>query len=143
MEAKELTKSKRPVLWVAIAVLLLWGAVAATLAAISLLFPGTWLDAMWVFNPRAHEGLVALPKFIGYFFLVLGVVLLITGIGWIRRRFWAWTLASLLIAGNLAGDLLRFAHGEWVAGIVGVAVAGVLLVYMLRQNVRRFFLKQP
>jgi len=145
MKAREgtaLTKTKRPTLWLAIAVLLLWGALAATLAAISLLFPGTWLDAMWVLNPRAHEGLVALPKFVGYFFLTLGLVLLITGIGWIRRRFWGWALASLLIAGNLAGDLLRFAHGEWVAGTVGVVVAGALLVYMLRRNVRGFFLKQ-
>jgi len=142
METRELDKSKRPVLWIAIAVLLFWGALAATLAAISVLFPGTWLDAMWILNPRAHAGLVALPRFVGCFFLILGLVLLITGVGWIRRRFWGWALASLLIAGNLAGDLFRFAQGEWVAGIVGAVVAGALLVYMLRQNVRGFFLKQ-
>jgi len=137
-----LTKAHRPILWLAITVLLFWGALAATLAAISLLFPGTWLDAMWVVNPRGHEGLLALPKSIGYFFLILGLVLLITGIGWSRRRFWGWALASLLIAGNLAGDLLRFAQGQWVAGTVGAVVAGGLLVYMLRRNVRGFFLKQ-
>jgi hypothetical protein len=47
---------------------------------------------------------------------------------------------ATLIAINLAGDLfnLVFRH-ELLKGFVGVAVAGLLLLYMNRRNVRAYF----
>ena len=60
-------------------------------------------------------------------------------IGWIRRRFWGWALAVIIIASQVLGDLVNAVRGEFWKGAVGVAIAGALLVYLLRPNVRRAF----
>jgi len=133
---------ERPTLWLAIGIFLIWGAAMAALAAITLIFPGTWLDRVWVLNQRAHSGLMAAAKLVALLFPALAVALLGAGVGWLRRRFWGWMLAALLISGNLVGDIIRFVGGDWLAGSVGIAVAGALLFYMARPGVRSFFVKR-
>lgn len=132
-------RGERPGLWLAIGIFLIWGAAMAAVAGITLILPGTWLDRVWVLNPRGHSGLMAAPKVVAFLFPVLGLALLSAGVGWLRRRFWGWMLAVLLISGNLVGDIIRFAGGGWLAGSVGIAVAGALLFYMGRPSLRSFF----
>jgi hypothetical protein len=126
-------------LWLAIGIFLIWGAFMAALAGITLVFPGTWLDRIWVLNPAGHAGLMALPKPVRLLFPVLALALLCAGVSWLKRRFWGWMLAAVLVAGNLIGDLARLAQGDWLGGSVGVAVAGALLFYIARPGTRSFF----
>jgi hypothetical protein len=125
--------------WLAIGVFLLWGAAMATLAGVTLIFPGTFLDRAWVLNPTGHAGLSALGRWVGFLFPVLGLALALAGIGWLKRRFWGWILAVLLTGGNLLGDAIRLASGAWLQGLVGVVLAGALFFYIVSAKVRNHF----
>lgn len=120
-------------------VFLVFGATMATLAGITLLFPGSFLDPIWRLNPEAGEQLRQLGRGIGIAFLGLGAAMVAAAIGWIKRRFWGWALAVIIIASQVLGDLANAFRGEFLKGIVGVVIAGALLIYLLRSNVRNAF----
>jgi hypothetical protein len=111
----------------------------AAIAGLTLILPGTFLDRMWVLNKTGHAGLISMGKAVGLLFPVLGLALAAAGTGWLKKRYWGWFLAVLLIGGNALGDLIRFASGDWIAGAVGVIIAGALLLYITRPPVRTFF----
>ena len=125
----------------AMAVFLVFGAVMATLAGITLLFPGSFLDPIWRLNPEAGEQLHQLGRGIGIAFLGLGAAMVAAAIGWIKRRFWGWALAVIIIASQVLGDLVNAARGEFLKGAVGVVIAGALLVYLIRPATRGAFEK--
>ncbi len=125
----------------AMAVFLVFGAVMATLAGITLLFPGSFLDPIWRLNPEAGEQLHQLGRGIGVAFLGLGAAMVAAAIGWIKRRFWGWALAVIIIASQVLGDLVNAARGEFLKGAVGVVIAGALLVYLIRPATRGAFEK--
>ena len=129
----------RPAGFAAIGTFFYFGALMGTYAAITLLFPGTMLDRGWVLNPAAHAQLLSLGRVIGVPFLILAFALFMAGIGWFRRRRWGWTLGVFIIAVNLIGDLVNMFRGQPAKGAVGVAVAGLLLMYLMRQEVRQYF----
>ena len=116
-----------------------FGAIMAAYAAATLLLPGTILDALWALNKRGHAGLVLLGRGAVLLFAVLSVLLGLAAVGWFRRKCWAWILAVTIIAINATGDLINGVMGEWLKGAVGVAMAGLLLIYMLRPGVRNYF----
>ena len=118
---------------------LLFGATMATLAGITLLFPGTILDPVWKLNPVASEQLHQLGPVVAVAFLALGAVLIVTAIGWMKRRFWAWALAVVIIASQVVGDLGNAIRGQYLQGAVGVLIAGALLLYLLQPKVRTAF----
>jgi hypothetical protein len=121
------------------AVFLVFGATMATLAGITLLFPGSFLDPIWRLNPEAGEQLHQLGRGIGVAFLGLGAAMVAAAVGWIKRRFWGWALAVVIIASQVLGDLVNAFRGEWLKGALGVGIAGALLAYVLLPSVRRAF----
>lgn len=135
----ELGKHQRPKGWIAIGIFLLAGGAMASIAGITLIKPGTFLDRMWVLNPTGHAGLMPLRKTVGPLFPVLALALAAAGIGWLKNRYWGWFLAVLLIGGNALGDVIRFASGAWISGAVGVLIAGSLLFYLTTARVRTWF----
>ena len=68
----------------AMAIFLFFGATVATLAGITLLFPGSFLDPMWRFNPEAGEQLRQLGRGIGIAFLGLGAAMVTAAVGWVH-----------------------------------------------------------
>jgi hypothetical protein len=126
----------------AMAVFLVFGATMATLAGITLLFPGSFLDPIWRLNPEAGEQLRQLGRGIGIAFLGLGAAMVAAAIGWIKRRFWGWALAVIIIASQVLGDLVNAFRGEWLKGAVGAAIAGALLAYLIRPATRGAFEKK-
>jgi hypothetical protein len=123
----------------AMAVFLVFGATMATLAGITLLFPGSFLDPIWRLNPGAGEQLRQLGRGIGIAFLGLSAAMIAAAIGWIKRRFRGWALAVIIIASQVLGDLVNALRGEFLKGAVGVVIAGALLVYLLQPKVRQAF----
>lgn len=111
----------------------------ATLAGITLTWPGTRLDRIWELNPRAYRQLAPIGALAGIGFLVLGGVLLASAIGWMRRRLWGWRLTVGIIATQALGDLVNAIRGDVPGGVVGCVIAGTLLGYLLRPGVRRVF----
>ena len=111
----------------------------AAYASVTLLKPGTALDALWALNKAAHTRLASLGEGAGLGFVALSLLLCATSVGWFRRRYWGWVLGTAIIAINAAGDLANLTMGEHWKGAVGVAIAGLLLIYMTRPRVRRCF----
>jgi len=111
----------------------------AGLAGVSLVWPGTRLDAVWVLNPRAHRELPALGIWGGIGFVVLSGVLVYVAALWFRRRFRGWRLAVAIIAVQATGDAINFLGGNYVAGLIGFVIASLLLTWLLRRRVKAAF----
>jgi hypothetical protein len=129
----------RPRGFVAIGAFFVFGAIMAAYAAVTLLKPGTFLDALWALNRRGHAGLVVLGRGAVLLFVVLSVLLGLAAVGWLRRKYWGWMLGVTILAINATGDLINGVMGGWTKGAVGVVIAGLLLLYMLRREVRNYF----
>ena len=111
----------------------------AGLAATTLLWHGTFLDRAWKLNPAAYAQLAPLGSKIGILFVLLSAALLLSGLGWFRRRLWGWRLAVVIIAIQVLGDITNLIRGDWLRGGIGVVVAGALLFYLGTPRVRAEF----
>src|SRR5271156_4339660 len=120
----------------AMGIFLVFGACMASLAGLTLAFPGTALDRIWLLNPRAYKQLAPLGKEVGVLFLLLAVTLATAAALWFKRRVWGWRLAVAIIAAQIAGDSVNAFSGHLIEGGIGVAIASALLVYLLRADVR-------
>jgi hypothetical protein len=123
----------------AIGVFLFFGASMAFLAGTTLIWKGAVLDHMWNLNAPAYKQLSPLGKTIGIPFLVLSAALAAAGVGWFGRRLWGWRIAVAIIATQVLGDLVSIFMGYFVRGATGVTIAGGLLLYLLRPEVRGAF----
>ena len=123
----------------AIGIFLLFGALMASLAGATLVWRGTALDRMWALNPRAFRELAPHGNVVGIPLVLLGFTLAAAGIGWFKRRLWAWRLAVAVIATQVLGGLVNTFLGHVVEGGVGAAIAGALLLYLLTANVKEVF----
>lgn len=133
------TVGRKPLGFTAVGVFLFFGASMASLAATTLLWRGTALDGVWTLNPTAYRQLVPLGAKVGILFLVLSLALITAGIGWFRRRLWGWKLAVAIIATQILGDIVNCVRGDWLRGGTGVIIAGALLLFLLRPNIRAAF----
>ena len=123
----------------AIGIFLIFGAAMAGFAATTLLWRGTALDRVWILNPTAYQQLVPLGSKVGILFLLLSAALVVSGLGWFRRRLWAWRLAVVIIAIQVLGDIVNLVRGDLLRGATGVIIAGALLIYVLSPRIRAAF----
>ena len=124
---------------IAIGISLFFGASMAFLAGTTLVWRGTILDRMWAINAPAYRQLAPFGKTVGIPFLLFGATLAVAGTGWFKRRVWGWRLAVSIIAVQVLGDLVNAFMGDLVRGGVGFVIAGALLVYLLRPQVKCAF----
>ena len=111
----------------------------ATLAAITLLWPGTTLDRVWRLNPAAYAQLAPKGHIFGPLFVLLTILLLFAAIGWFRRRLWGWRLTVAIIAIQIIGDLVNCIQGDFLRGPIGLVIATALLFYLLHPSLKRTF----
>lgn len=111
----------------------------ASLAGFTLVWRGTALDRIWMLNLRAYRELSPLGRPVGFLFLSLAAVLAIGATGWLKRRRWGWRLAVLIIAAQILGDVVNICFGRIAQGATGVTLAGLLLLYITRRNIRASF----
>ena len=130
---------KRPVGVLIVAIFSLAGAVVAILTGISIIWPGTFLDAMWNLNRTAHQQFAVLGKLAGYLLLGIAVIIATTGYGLLKGFKWGWWLAVATFAVNGAGDAVNIFIGEPLKGIAGLLIAGCFLLYLLRPATKAFF----
>lgn len=132
-------EAKSPRGIIVVGIFLFFGAIMSFLAGTTLIWRGTVLDRMWAVNATAYSRLAPFGKTAGIPFLLLGAALGVAGTGWFRRRRWGWRLAAAIIATQLLGDLVNAFTGDFVKGGVGFILAGALLIYLLRPEVRGSF----
>ena len=124
---------------IAIGIFLVAAAGIVVLAAITLLAPGTFLDAMWKMNPAAYRQMAPMGAKAGILFLILGAALLAAAIGWFRRRRWGWWLTVVIFAVQVLGDLDNAIQRDHRGGAIGVLIAGALLVFLWHPRIRSAF----
>lgn len=127
----------------AVGTFLVFGAVMASLAGVTLVWRGTPLDRIWTLNPRAYSELSPLGKPVGLVFLSLAAALVIAATGWMKGRRWGWQLAVIIIGTQVLGDVMNILSGRIIQGAVGVTIAGALLFYMTRPFIRACFVSAP
>ncbi len=120
-------------------VFLFFGATMAALAGVTLLWRGTVLDRAWVLNPVAFKELGGYGRGISIPFLLLSGALVFAGTGWLRRRFWGWLLAVVIISAQVLGNLLNAGLGHFAQGATGAVIVGALLLYLLLPQFRGTF----
>jgi|SRR5215813_8164428 len=125
----------------AIGIFFLFGAAMASVAGFSLTRPGTILDRLWRLNPRAYIDLAPLGKTVGFLFLLLAVMLMFAGVGWLKRRRWAWYLAVVIIGAEVFGNLVNVFVGRVLQGMIGATIATTLLFYISRRMCVDAFVK--
>ena len=124
----------------AVGIFLFFGGIMALLAGITLTWPGTGLDKIWIANPTAYAQLQPLGWKVGILFLALSVALVAAGVGWFQRRAWGWKLAVAIITTQVLGDLINLLRGDVFRGGVGFTIAAALLLYLVSREVRAAFL---
>ena len=131
------TKSPKGI--IAVGIFLFFAAIMASLAGTMLVWRGTTLDRLWLINPRTYRELAPHGKAVGIPFLLLGIGLAVAGTGWFKRRLWGWRLAVAIIATEVLGNIVNAFLGDLLRGGVGFVIAGLLLAYLLRPEVRAAF----
>jgi hypothetical protein len=117
------------------------GAAITAAAGFSLLNPGGFLEPMWRLNPRAREALLEIGGWAVLLLFSVSVACGAAAIGLWHGRRWGHRLAVLLIAINLAGDLVNGLFGGEPRALVGVPIAAALLLYLSTARVRSSFRK--
>src|ERR1043166_3387694 len=133
------TRDRHPIGFIPIGIFFVFATSMASLAAITLGWPGTFLDRAWELNKTGHAQLAPLGRILALPFALLAGFALVNGIAWFKRRRWAWIGGVAGIAVNLLGDVVNMVIGEWWKGAAGVVIAGLLLIYMTRPGVRDYF----
>lgn len=131
--------ARRPVTPVALGAFCLFAAAMAALAAITLLAPGTPLDAAWRIKPAAHAQLLALGPAVGVGFVLLCAAAIATSVGTFGRRRWGWWVALVGVCANATGDAINGLAGAWIEGLVGVSVTAAIVWWLTRPRVRALF----
>ena len=62
---------------------------------------------------------------------------------WLKRRRWGWRLAVVIIGTQVLGNLVSIFLGRIVEGVLGFTIAGALLLYIIRPDVRSTFAVKP
>jgi hypothetical protein len=123
----------------ALGIFLLFGSVMASLAGASLVWPEKILVRMWEANPRAYNQLAPYGKTVGILFVLLGITLALSGVGWFKRRLWGWRLVVIIIVTQVLASFVTALMGGVTRGLVGAIISGALLFYLLRPAVRATF----
>ena len=124
---------------VGVGVFLLFGCSMAVLAGTMVLWPRTALDRLWSLNPAAHKALAPFGSSIGLLFYVLSIVLVTAAVGWFKHRTWGWRLTVAIISTQAVGDFVNLIKGDSLRGCIGLLIAGSLLIFLLRSNIRTMF----
>ena len=125
--------ARRPAGVTALALFFAFGTLACAAAAALLLVPGTPLDAAWRINPHGHEGFVRMGGWALLLLAAVGVGCALAAIGLWRDALWGHRLAVGILTVNLVGDGANAFLGHDRRSLVGVPIAIVLIVYLLRR----------
>ncbi len=94
---------------------------------------------MWRLNPRALGNLSSPGLWAALLLAIVSLFCATAAIGLRRGSRWGHWLAIGLIATNLIGDITNVLLGTEPRAIVGIPIAGAILLYLLSKKVQRSF----
>ena len=129
----------RPFGLIALVILFVIGTCASFISAVSLIFPGSFLEPIWSLNPNARAGFTRIGSAAIWLMIAVCIACLFTAIGlWLGRR-WGYWLAVLMLVVNLCGDLVNVITGTEPRAIIGIPIVAVVLAFLLRKRTRYHF----
>ena len=111
-------------------------------AGVTLLWPDTPLDLIWVVAKEKHQTLIPYGQPVGTGFLLLSLGAVAASVGNFLRREWGRRIAIGGFAANGVGDIAQIAIGHFIEGAIGISVAGALVYYLTRSHVRNQYRKK-
>ena len=132
------TKST-PVVVTLLIILFVIGTLASSISVITLTFPGSFLDAVWQVNPHAHEGFTRIGSWSVVLMSAVFVACLLTAIGLWRGLAWGYWMAIVMLTANLIGDVINVIAGNDRRAVVGIPIALILLLSLMRRKTREYF----
>lgn len=103
-------------------------------ASVGAAFAEDWMPFLLPFGGAVALLAIFALVFAGAF-VALGIV---TGVGVLKGRSWAWGLMIVLMALAGVNSLFDLARQD-VGGILGVAVSGIVIWYFFQPDVKRWF----
>ena len=101
--------------------------VTTAAAAVTLLSPGTAVDAIWDFKREQFVQMLSIAGPGGAGFAVFSAVLATTAFGTATRKRWGFGVALAIFVLNAISDAARFLSGGSCEGGPGVAVSALIL----------------
>ena len=108
-----------------------FGATMCALTVSLLLFPGSALDSLWRLNPDARLAFESLGYWSVVLMLTVGTACLFAAIGLWQARPWGTWLAVIILSINVVGDLTNVFVRHDYRGLIGVPVAGAMILFLL------------
>lgn len=127
----------------ALSLFFFFGAAMSFIAFVSLLFPASFLEPMWLLNPQAREGFASIGVWAIVLMCVVSVACASAAVGLWRGARWGYWLALVLLAINLLGDIINVVLRTEPRAAVGIPIVIVILVYLMSRKVRRFYRRPP
>ena len=110
-----------------------------TTAAVTILFPGGPLDAIWVVKPDAFETLRQFPTLTCSGLVLLAAAFALTSLGCLRRRRWGWVLATAFVAINVVSAVAGIFMEPSLENAIGPAIGVAILIWLASSPVRKNF----
>jgi hypothetical protein len=109
-----------------------FGACMCALTIVLLIFPGTMLDSLWRLNPEAHAAFQSIGWLSILLMATVGTACGLAAIGLARDMTWGCWLGILVLTINLLGDLTNALLRHDPRTLIGVPIAGAMMVYLYR-----------
>ena len=129
----------RPFGVIALVLLFAIGTCASFISAVSLTFPGSFLEPIWSLNPNARAGCTRIGSAAIVLMIAVCIACTFTAIGLWRGRRWGYWLAVLMLVVNLCGDVVNVITGTEPRAVIGIPIVGVIIAYLLRKRTRDHF----
>ena len=125
-------KSATPIGMKLLALFFAFGTCMCALTIVLLIFPGTMLDSLWRLNPEAHAAFQSLGWLSILLMATVGTACGLAAIGLARNTTWGCWLGILVLTVNLVGDLTNALLRHDVRTLIGMPIAGAMMLYLYR-----------
>jgi hypothetical protein len=125
-------KSATPVGMKLLALFFAFGTCMCALTIVLLIFPGTILDSLWRLNPEAQAAFQSIGWLSILLMATVGTACGLAAIGLARNTTWGCWLGILVLTVNLVGDLTNALLRHDLRTLIGVPIAGAMMVYLYR-----------
>jgi hypothetical protein len=125
-------KSATPIGMKLLALFFAFGTCMCALTIVLLIFPGTMLDSLWRLNPEAHAAFQSIGWLSILLMATVGTACGLAAIGLARNTTWGCWLGILVLTVNLVGDLTNALLRHDLRTLIGMPIAGAMMVYLYR-----------
>lgn len=126
----------RPFGVVALVMLFAIGTCASFLSAVSLTFPGSFLEPIWRLNPNARAAFSNAGAWAIVLMIGVCIACTFTAVGLWRGRLWGYWLAVVM---NLGGNVVNVITGTEPRALIGIPIVVAILAYLIRKRTRYHF----